>query len=91
MNTPPGHRGERRGPNSDTFVSISNRDIYEELVKLRTDFQGFGLLRTEVTDHEARVRVLELANARLWWVRGAAGAALAAVVGDVVGRLLHVL
>jgi hypothetical protein len=90
MNTPPG-RAERRGPNSDTFVAISNRDIYDELVKLRTDFQGFGLLRSEVTDHEARVRVLELAYARLWWVRTAAGAALVAVVGDVAGRLLHVL
>lgn len=82
---------DRRMPNRDTFVTISNRDIYDELVKLRTDFQGFGLLRTEVTDHEARVRVLELATARLWWVRIAAGGALAAAVGDIVGRLFHVL
>lgn len=83
--------GERRMPNRDTFVTISNRDIYDELVKLRADFQGFELVRAEVADHEARVRVLELASARLWWVRIAAGAALATVVGDVIGRLFHVL
>lgn len=90
MSTPPA-RGDRRGPNSDTFVAISNRDIYDELVKLRSDFQGFALLRGEVTDHEARVRVLEQASARLWWVRIMAGAALATAVGDVVGRAFHVL
>lgn len=83
--------GERRMPNRDTFVTISNRDIYDELVKLRGDFQGFELVRADVTDHEARVRVLELASARLWWVRIAAGAALTTAVADLVGRLLHLL
>ena len=82
---------ERRAPNRDTFVTITNLEIWEELVKLRTDFQAFALLRQEVHDHETRMRTLEMANAKLWWVRPVSVGALVAVVGDVVGRLLHVL
>lgn len=89
MGSPEFH--ERRAPNRDTFITITNLEIWEELVKLRTDFQAFALLRMEVSDHEQRVRVLELANAKLWWIRPVSIGALVAVVGDVVGRLLHVL
>lgn len=82
---------ERRDPNRNSFVTITNLEIWEELVKLRTDFQAFALLRQEVHDHETRMRVLELASAKLWWVRPVSVGALVAVVGDILGRLLHLM
>lgn len=83
--------GERRAPNRDTFITITNLEIWEELVKLRTDFQAFALLRVEVSDHEKRVRELELASAKLWYVRPVSAGAVIAVLGDVIARLVHVL
>lgn len=87
----PEFQGERRAPNRDTFVTISNLDIYEELVKLRTEFQQFGLLRGEVADHEQRLRIQEQHAARLWWVRPVSVGALVAVLGDIAGRIFHLL
>lgn len=82
---------DRRAPNRDTFITITNLEIWEELVKLRTDFQAFALLRVEVSDHERRLRELEISAAKLWYVRPVSIGAVLAVVGDVIARLVHVL
>jgi hypothetical protein len=80
-----------QGPNRDTFVTVSNRDIYEELAKLRADLTAFSGVREDLTDHEARVRTLELASAKLWYVRPVSIGALAAAASDLVVRLVHVM
>lgn len=85
-------------PGDDPFFVITNREIYQQLVKLRTDIELFAGLResldihaTGLTEHSERLTRLEEHAAKLWFVRPVSVAAMAAVVGDILSRAFHVV
>lgn len=85
-------------PGDDPFFIITNREIYQQLVKLREELTLFAGLResldihaTGLTEHAERISQLEQHAARMWFVRPVSVAAMAAVVGDILSRVFHLV